>query len=101
MEKGLPYAQLLEKQYGFDKVKVVPSPSGSLAQFQADEKFTQQCFVTSEPLAAKKLGIDVKTFLVKDAGYNPYTTVLATRGELVRKDPKKVLAMVSVTCPAC
>jgi NitT/TauT family transport system substrate-binding protein len=94
MERGLTYARLLEKQYGFGKVTVVQSPSGSLAQFQADEKFTQQCFVTSEPLAAKKAGIEVKTFLVKDAGYNPYTTVLVTRGELIRKDPKKVLAMV-------
>jgi NitT/TauT family transport system substrate-binding protein len=94
MEKGLPYAQLLEKSYGFDKVKVVASPGGSLAQFQQDEKMTQQCFVTSEPLAAKKLGIETKTFLVKEAGYNPYTTVLVTRGELLRKDPKKVRAMV-------
>lgn len=87
MQKGLPYAQLLEKQYGFDKVKVVPSPGGDVSVFLKDETFTQQCFVTSEPLAAKKAGVEVKTFLVKEAGYNPYTTVLVTRGELVRKNP--------------
>jgi NitT/TauT family transport system substrate-binding protein len=34
-----------------------------------------QCFATSEPLAAKKAGVEPKTFLVADAGYNPYTTV--------------------------
>jgi NitT/TauT family transport system substrate-binding protein len=94
MERGLPYAQLLEKEYGFDKVKVVASPGGSITQFQQDPNFTQQCFVTSEPLAAKKAGIEVKTFLVKETGYNPYTTVLVTRGDLIRKEPKKVLAMV-------
>lgn len=87
MQKGLPYAQLLEKQYGFDKVKVVPSPGGDLSVFLRDETFTQQCFVTSEPLAARKAGVETKTFLVKEAGYNPYTTVLVTRGELVRTNP--------------
>jgi NitT/TauT family transport system substrate-binding protein len=95
MEKGLPYARLLQQQYGFDKVQVVPSPGGSLAQFQADPTFTQQCFVTSEPLAAEKAGIKVKTFLVKDAGYNPYTTVLVTRGEVVKKNPKLALAVAT------
>lgn len=94
MEKGLPYAQLLEKDYAFSKVKIVPSPGGSITQFQQDPNFTQQCFVTSEPLAAKKAGIETKTFLVKEAGYNPYTTVLVTSGDVLRKDPKKVLAMV-------
>lgn len=95
MQKGLPYAMLLERQYGFDKVKVVPSPGGNLSQFLQDPAFTQQCFVTSEPLAAKKAGVEVKTFLVKEAGYNPYTTVLVTRGETVRTNPKRALAMTA------
>lgn len=97
LQKGLPYAKLLQKKYGFDKVTVVPSPNGALAQFQADPNFTQQCFVTSEPLAAKKVGIDTKTFLVKETGYNPYTTVLACRGELVRTNPKLVY-QVATAC---
>jgi NitT/TauT family transport system substrate-binding protein len=88
MQKGLPYAQLLERQYGFDKVKVVPSPGGDVSVFLKDERFTQQCFVTSEPLAAKRAGVETRTFLVKEAGYNPYTTVLVTRGQLVRENPK-------------
>ena len=88
MQKGLPYAQLLEKQFGFDKVKVVPTPAGDLSVFLKDETFTQQCFVTSEPLAARKAGVETKTFLVKEVGYNPYTTVLVARGDLVRKNPK-------------
>ncbi|MDB5295895.1 MAG: hydroxymethylpyrimidine transporter substrate-binding protein [Phycisphaerales bacterium] len=90
MQKGLPYAQLLERQYGFDKVKVVPSPGGDVSVFLKDETFAQQCFVTSEPLAAKRAGVEPKTFLVKEAGYNPYTTVLVTRGELLLKDPARV-----------
>jgi NitT/TauT family transport system substrate-binding protein len=49
-----------------------------------------QCFATSEPLAAKKAGVEPKTFLVADAGYNPYTTVLVTHGEYLREHPDVV-----------
>jgi NitT/TauT family transport system substrate-binding protein len=97
MQQGLPYAQFLKGKYGFDKVKIVPSPGGDLSGFRSDPNFTQQCFATSEPIAAKELGLDVKTFLVADAGYNPYTTVLVTRGEVWKKNPelvKKVVAAV-------
>ena len=54
LQRGLPYARLLEKQYGFDKVKIVPSPGGDISAFLADKNFAQQCFLTSEPLAAKR-----------------------------------------------
>jgi NitT/TauT family transport system substrate-binding protein len=94
MQKALPYARLLEKQHGFGKVQVVPSPGGDITQFLANPKFTQQCFVTSEPLAANKKGVKTKTFLVKEAGYNPYTTVLATSRRYLESNPKEVAAMV-------
>ena len=94
MQRGLPYAQYLERKFGFDKVKIVPSPGGDLSAFRSDPNYSMQCFVTSEPLAAKKAGLDVKTFLVADAGYNPYTTVLVTRGEYLKVNPQRVQSMV-------
>lgn len=93
VQKGLDYWLYLEKKYGAAKASVVPSPGGSVTQFLNDSKFTQQCFVTSEPLAVKKAGVEPKTFLVKEAGYNPYTTVLITRGELAKKNPDLVRKM--------
>src|SRR5436309_15670333 len=30
LQRGLPYARILEKKYGFDKVKIVPSPNGDI-----------------------------------------------------------------------
>ena len=93
MQVGLPYAQLLKQKYGLDKVKVVPSPGGNISQFLTDPTFAQQCFVTSEPLAAKAAGVDTKTFLVKEVGYNPYTVVLVTHGKLLRENPKLVWAV--------
>ena len=80
IQRGLPYARILEKKYGFDHVKVVPSPGGDISAFLRDENFAQQCFVMSEPLQARHAGVDVKVFPVADIGYNPYTTVLATSG---------------------
>ena len=90
MQQGLPYANFLKNKYGFDKVRIVPSPGGDLSVFKNDERYTMQCFVTSEPLAAKKAGIEPKTFLVADAGYNPYTTVLVTHGKYLRAHPDVV-----------
>ena len=66
-----------------------------VSAFRADPKFTMQCFVTSEPIAAKKAGLDVQTFLVAEAGYNPYTTVLVTRGDYRQKNPKVVQSMIA------
>jgi NitT/TauT family transport system substrate-binding protein len=94
IQSGLPYARLLEKKYGFDRVKVVPSPGGDLTAFLNDENFAQQCFVTGEPLQAKRKGIAVKVFSVADTGYNPYTTVLATSGELLKSKPDLAKTMV-------
>jgi NitT/TauT family transport system substrate-binding protein len=95
IESGLPYARILKKKFGFDHVKVVPSPGGDLTAFLHDENFAQQCFVMDEPLQAKRKGVDVKVFPVSDIGYNPYTTVMATSGELLRKNPDMAKNMVA------
>lgn len=97
LQRGLPYARMLEKKYGFDKVKVVPSPGGDLTAFLSDENFAQQCYVDEEPLAARRKGADVKVFPMLDIGYNPYTGLLITSGDLLRKQPEQVKAMVAAS----
>jgi NitT/TauT family transport system substrate-binding protein len=95
LQRGLPYARFLEKKYGFEKVKIVPSPGGDISAFLHDENFAQQCFIMSEPLLARQKGVAVKVFPVSDIGYNPYTTVLATGGETLRQKPGMVKTMVA------
>ena len=95
IEQGLGYAQFLKNKYGFDKLKIVPVPYGDLSFIRNDEKYAMQCFVTSEPIAAQKLGLDVTTFLVADSGYNPYATVLATSEDYLSKNRATVEKMVS------
>jgi NitT/TauT family transport system substrate-binding protein len=95
IEQGLGYAQFLKRKYGFDKLKVVPVPYGDLSFIRNDEKYAMQCFVTSEPIAARKLGLDVTTFLIADSGYNPYATVLATREDYLSENRATVEKMVA------
>ncbi|MGE3758834.1 MAG: ABC transporter substrate-binding protein, partial [Pseudobdellovibrionaceae bacterium] len=86
MQSGLPYAEFLRKKYPNSKVKIVPY-AGGISSFLADPQFSQQCFVTSEPLAAKKAGKNPQTFLIAEAGYNPYTTVVVTRESFWKSNP--------------
>jgi NitT/TauT family transport system substrate-binding protein len=95
IQRGLPYARLLEKQFRFDRVKIVPSPGGDISAFLADPLFAQQCFIMSEPLQARRAGAKVSVFPVADIGYNPYTTVLATTGKYLNANPGAVEAFVA------
>lgn len=93
VEPGLSYVLFLKKKYGFDKVSVVPY-DGGVARFLAGKDFAQQCFVTSEPIAAQAKGGDPQVFLVADEGFNPYLGVVFTRAELVAQKPELIKAFV-------
>lgn len=93
-QSGLAYAQYFKKH--FAPIKVTTAPYlGGIGNFQKDPKISQQCFVTSEPLAAEKAGIKIKTFMVADSGYNPYTTVLVTTREHLQQHPEQVRNIVA------
>ena len=93
MEIGLPYGKFLQQKYGQNAgVKIVPY-QGGVTQFLADRLFAQQCFVFSEPIAARRAGAEPKVFLIAESGYDPYTVVLVTRGDLLRSKPRLVQAM--------
>ncbi|HEX9297487.1 MAG TPA: ABC transporter substrate-binding protein [Polyangiaceae bacterium] len=96
IEPGLPYAAFLKKQFDWEGVEIVPY-DGGVARFLADPTFAQQCYVTSEPIAAQKQGSDPQVFLIADAGFNPYATVVITRRELVAQKPEMVAAFVAAT----
>ncbi len=82
-EAGLPYVAHFKKLYNLSQLKQVPYTGG--LPFLNGTNVAQQCFVTSEPLLAEKQGHKVSSFLIAESGYNPYTTVLAVRGEYLRQ----------------
>ena len=87
------WLKYLLSKYPNPKVSIVGYSSG-IANFMAMPDYSQQCFVTSEPLLAKRNGGDPQTFLIAEAGYNPYTTVLITSGQTIREHPDRVKAVV-------
>jgi NitT/TauT family transport system substrate-binding protein len=94
MERGLPYSDFLERKYGFKNLKIVPSPFGDLTLYRTEDNYAMQCFITSEPLAAKRIGVESQAFLIAESGYNPYTTVLATSESYLQANPEIVRSMV-------
>jgi NitT/TauT family transport system substrate-binding protein len=93
IEPGLAYGAYLKKQFPWDGARIVPY-DGGVARFLSDPSFAQQCYVTSEPIAARQKGGDPQVFLIAEAGYNPYTTVVVTRSALVTDKPDMVRAFV-------
>jgi len=80
----------------YNPIKVtIGQYSGGISVFLRSKKNSQQCFVTSEPILAKQHGSDPQTFLVADAGYNPYTTVVICNGKLWREQPQRVKEMTA------
>ena len=73
----------LQKKYPSAKAKIVPYDY-SITGFMADANYSQQCFVTSEPIAAEQKGAKTKVFLIADEGFNPYATVVVEHGDYLR-----------------
>jgi len=96
LETGKAYAAYLKKKFAWDGVKVVPY-DGGVAHFLTDPSFGQQCYVTSEPIAARQKGADPAVFLIADSGFNPYATVVVTRRELLEKQPELAKEFVLAT----
>src|SRR5687767_3405407 len=88
------WLQHCRKLFAPVKVKLT-GYSGGVAGFLARPDYSQQCFVFSEPILARKQdpAADPQTFLIAESGYNPYTTVVITSGEMLRTHPARVKAM--------
>ena len=78
IQSGSPHALFLQKQFPGYKVTFVPY-AGGIATFLTDPNFSQQCFVTSEPLIARRKGKPAQSFLIADAGFNPYQRACLNR----------------------
>jgi NitT/TauT family transport system substrate-binding protein len=92
--EDVAWLKFLRAKYPDAKVTLTSNSPG-IATFLAKPELSKQCFITSEPLQATAAGSDPQTVLVADAGYNPYTTVVIARGELVRKEPETVKKLIA------
>lgn len=97
MERGMPFVSWIEKTIGLGPARIVPSPYGDLKYLRSDPAYAMQAFATAEPVAAKKQGIEVDVFLVADAGFDPYNTVLAVHEDTLANDADLVRRMLRAT----
>ncbi len=91
-----PYVDFMQSLGLLDDVKQVPY-QGSVAPLVADPQVIIQGYSFSEPLLAAEQGVQVRTMMVSDLGFNPYSSVLVTTGKLIRENPKLVQSVVSAT----
>ena len=77
-ESGLPVIRFIEATYGPSARQVVPW-GGNLAAFQADPTMAAQCFITAEPVQMDLAKVPVKVLSLAEAGYDPYTVVMAVK----------------------
>jgi len=84
----------LKAQYHID-FQLIPLNFG-IAQFMANPRFIQQCFITNEPFFIRKNGGHPRTLLIADSGYNPYRVIFAMQ-RFVREHPEAVRAFVAAS----
>ena len=78
IETGLPVWKYLDARFGKPTRKVVPY-NAVTAGFLADPGIAVQCFITSEPVTMDLQKVPVKVFNAGEAGYDPYTEVVAVK----------------------
>ncbi|MEB2345380.1 MAG: ABC transporter substrate-binding protein [Deltaproteobacteria bacterium] len=94
VEPGLSYVQWFRNRYDLSRWRIVPY-TYSIAPFLSDPKLAQQVFVTSEPIAVRREGVEPTVFLIADSGFDPYAAVVITRGDRVRERRREVDALVA------
>lgn len=86
-QPGLAYLKWLRRQYGLDKMRIVPYGAGAMAQFLDPRQHgvAMQCFVFAEPLAARRQGVEPRVLPIADTGFDPYAAVLVTREQFLAR----------------
>lgn len=91
------YFQWLKSEHGFSAEKVKPYTFNA-QPFLADKRSAMQGYVTSEPFAVeKRAGFKPTVILLADAGFNPYSTLIETRRDLVENKQDLVQRFVDAS----
>ncbi|NJL86804.1 MAG: ABC transporter substrate-binding protein [Leptolyngbyaceae cyanobacterium SM1_1_3] len=94
---NVTYWPLLTAKYGFTEDMKRPY-NFNPGPFLADKNSAQQGYLSSEPLAIEKEGgFAPVVFLLADYGYDPYSTTVETRKEIVEQDPDLVRRFVEAS----
>ncbi|XZE52612.1 ABC transporter substrate-binding protein [Planctomycetaceae bacterium SH139] len=92
-QAGRPFLAFLESKGLLEGVQQVPY-AGSVAALVSDPKTAIQAYSFAEPLLAQQQGVEVRTLMVSELGWNPYSSVLVTTGQMIREQPELVRTVV-------
>ncbi|TWU03886.1 ABC transporter substrate-binding protein [Neorhodopirellula pilleata] len=95
-QPGRAFLPFLRQRGYLEGVREVPY-FNSIAAMVNDPKTMVQAYSVAEPLIARQQGLEVRTLMVSELGWNPYSSVLVTTGELIRKSPELVRKVVRAT----
>ena len=90
------FSHFLRHRYNFEGVTIVPY-HGGVARFVGDPHYAQQGYVFSEPVIARREGVDVRSLMVADTGFNPYASLLIASEQMVMARPKLVRAVTEAS----
>ncbi len=86
----------LKAKYGFTD-EVVRPYTFSVAPFLTDENIVQQGYLSSEPFAIEKGGVEPRVFLLSDYGYPPYATTIEATTDMIEERPDVVKRFVQAS----
>ncbi|MEM9588524.1 MAG: ABC transporter substrate-binding protein, partial [Planctomycetota bacterium] len=72
-------------------------PYNGITGLVNDPQVAIQAYVSAEPLQAQQEGVQVRSLMLSDIGWNPYSSVLVTTGKLIREQPELVRQVVQAT----
>ena len=92
-QPGRAFLPFLRQRGYLDDVREVPY-FNSIASLVSDPKIAVQAYSVAEPLLAQQRGLKVRTLMISDLGWNPYSSVLVTTGAMIKDSPEVVTKMV-------
>jgi NitT/TauT family transport system substrate-binding protein len=95
-EAGQSFVEFMRKKGLLEGVQEVPY-LGTVTSLVADPKIAIQAYLFSEPLQAEQAGAKVRPLMVSELGWNPYSSLLVTTGDMIRNQPAQVQTMVDAT----
>lgn len=96
MSAGQPFARFVAQETNLPGVQVVPF-NGGVSTFLRGPKFAQQAYSFSEPFTARQQNTRPRCLMVSEIGFNPYTSVLLTAGEVADASPQLVEKFVAAS----
>jgi NitT/TauT family transport system substrate-binding protein len=86
----------LKSKFGYTDDQIRPY-TFSVAPFLADPKAIQQGYLSSEPFTIESQGVKPVVFLLADAGYSSYGSLIQTSDRLVQEKPDLVRRFVDAS----